>query len=112
MQRVTVHTGTNLLSQTGSAYSVESATAHPNYNSRTIANDVAVIRVSRPISFNAKVRAISLTGRTVSDGSSCVLSGWGTLKVSETFYRLDDSATRDLRQMDHCAPEANLPIAT
>ncbi|XP_076620357.1 transmembrane protease serine 9-like [Colletes latitarsis] len=81
IRKATVHAGTNLLSERGDAYAVESGVAHPNYNSRTIANDVAIIRVDRAISFNAKVRAIPLASSNVAEGSSCVLSGWGTQRA-------------------------------
>ncbi|XP_053973147.1 chymotrypsin-1-like [Hylaeus volcanicus] len=81
IRRATVHVGINLLSQSGAVYNVESGVAHPNYNDRTISNDVAVIRVNRNIAFNAKVKSIGLASRNVADGSSCVLSGWGTLKA-------------------------------
>ncbi|XP_053985491.1 chymotrypsin-1-like [Hylaeus volcanicus] len=78
IRKITVHVGINLLSQSGAVYNVESATLHPNFSLHSDDNDVAVIRVNKNIAFNAKVKAIPLATGNVPDGSSCVLSGWGT----------------------------------
>ncbi|XP_053999578.1 chymotrypsin-1-like [Hylaeus anthracinus] len=81
IKSITVHAGTNLVSESGDAYAVESGLAHPSYNARSIANDIALLRVSKPIAFKANVKAIPLATGNVADGAACVLSGWGTLRA-------------------------------
>ncbi|XP_076280811.1 transmembrane protease serine 9 [Lasioglossum baleicum] len=78
---ITVQAGTNQLSARGTVYGVEKITAHPNYNSLLIINDVAVIRVNQNIAFNNLVQPINLASSNVAEGSPVVLSGWGTTKA-------------------------------
>ena len=79
---VTVHAGTNQATSNGDAYQAERIVSHPNYDSRLIINDVALIRVNRNIAMSANVKPIALaTGSNTYEGSSCVLSGWGTTKA-------------------------------
>nr|XP_033323606.1 transmembrane protease serine 9-like [Megalopta genalis] len=77
---VSVQAGTNLLSARGSVYAVEKITAHPDYNSMLIVNDVAVIRVEKTIAFNSLVQPIKLAAVDAPEGSGVVLTGWGTTR--------------------------------
>jgi len=59
---------------------VERIVSHPQYNSRTLVNDICLIRVSDTIAFNQNVQPIcapSATNQYVHRKTSC--SGWGTL---------------------------------
>lgn len=81
---VTAHVGTNQLDSNGDSYQAEKIVSHPKYNSFLIINDVALIRVNRNIAMSANVKPITLAmGSNTYEGSSCVLSGWGTTKVSD-----------------------------
>ncbi|XP_017754464.1 PREDICTED: chymotrypsin-1-like [Eufriesea mexicana] len=78
-RKISVHVGTNQLSSAGEAYGVEKIAEHREYNSIRLINDVALLRVDKDIAFNSLVKAIPLaTGSATYEGSSCVLSGWGT----------------------------------
>ncbi|XP_076641362.1 chymotrypsin-1 [Halictus rubicundus] len=81
LRPITVQAGTNQLSARGTVYGVEKVTAHPNYNSFLITNDVAVIRVNQNIAFNNLVKPINLASSNVPEGSKVVLSGWGTTRA-------------------------------
>ncbi|OAD62541.1 Chymotrypsin-1 [Eufriesea mexicana] len=83
-RKISVHVGTNQLSSAGEAYGVEKIAEHREYNSIRLINDVALLRVDKDIAFNSLVKAIPLaTGSATYEGSSCVLSGWGTTVVSD-----------------------------
>lgn len=86
LNSVTVHAGTNQLNQQGQSYKVSKIVSHKDYNSIRLVNDVALILVSSNIAFNNLVGPIKLaTGSKTYEGSSCVLSGWGTTRVSARY---------------------------
>jgi len=67
---------TNVNEGTEQSRSVSSITRHPNYNSNTLANDLAVWRVSASFVFGTYVSAATLAS---SDPSGDVtVAGWGT----------------------------------
>ena len=91
LKSITVHAGTNQLNTNGQSYGVEKAVAHKGFSSVTLVNDIALIRVNKNIAFNNLVKPIKLaTGSNNYEGSNCVLSGWGTTKVSSKHSRFDD----------------------
>ncbi|KOX73949.1 Chymotrypsin-1 [Melipona quadrifasciata] len=82
LNSVTVHAGTNQLSQQGQSYGVSKIVAHRGFSSITLVNDVALILVNSNIAFNNLVQPIKLaTGSKTYEGATCVLSGWGTTKL-------------------------------
>lgn len=84
MNGITVQAGTNQLNSGGVSYVPEKVVAHSGYNSLSLVNDIALIRVNQAISFNNLVQSIKLaSGSNTYEGSSCILSGWGTTRVSE-----------------------------
>ncbi|KAF2883771.1 hypothetical protein ILUMI_22403 [Ignelater luminosus] len=77
-----VHVGTNLATGAGgSSYQVIQISQHEKYIPDPIANDIALFKVAGNIAFNEKVQPIRLASTPPSLWSSCVLSGWGYLKV-------------------------------
>jgi len=54
---------------------------HPDYNSRTIDNDFALVRVEAPFEMNDCVGTVCLPteGADVAPNTQCWISGWGTL---------------------------------
>ncbi|KAK8402386.1 hypothetical protein O3P69_000660 [Scylla paramamosain] len=50
---------------------------HEDYNSFTISNDVSVLKLSKPLTFNDRVKSIPLQSEKEFLGE-CVVSGWGT----------------------------------
>ncbi|KAL3280358.1 hypothetical protein HHI36_017847 [Cryptolaemus montrouzieri] len=75
--QMSVVTGTNVLDGSGQRYQVERLIAHPRYNQRTSANDIALVKLTRTISFNSKVGRISLPRSNTGGGRQLTLTGWG-----------------------------------
>ncbi|CAL8102753.1 unnamed protein product [Orchesella dallaii] len=71
----------NLNSNEGTEQSrtVASIVRHPNYNANTMANDIAVMRVSSPFTLNTNVRAATIPSASFNPASSLTVAGWGTL---------------------------------
>ncbi|XP_043822604.1 anionic trypsin [Dromiciops gliroides] len=55
----------------------EKVIRHPSYNSRTMDNDIMLIKLKTPAVLNARVAAISLPKSCAPAGTECLISGWG-----------------------------------
>ncbi|KAL6265047.1 hypothetical protein P5V15_005138 [Pogonomyrmex californicus] len=78
LKGVTVHTGTNLLSKSGTVYTVKQAIAHKGFNSFALNNDVGLLILSTPIEYTKYVQPIEIaTDDVAPPGSKCTLTGWG-----------------------------------
>lgn len=76
---VSLHTAT-----TGQDRAVARIIMHPRYNDTTLANDVAILELDRPLQFNANVQPIELvpadkTALLTGPNQPAVVSGWGAL---------------------------------
>lgn len=67
---------------------------HENYNPQTLTNDVAIINLPAPVSFNPVIQPVALPdGAELNDdfaGQSAVASGWGrfsSAQISSEFLR-------------------------
>ncbi|EDO41035.1 predicted protein, partial [Nematostella vectensis] len=60
---------------------VSAIITHSNYNSRTMYNDIALLKLATPAQTNSKVGFVCLpeTEASPSDGTTCWITGWGTL---------------------------------
>uniref|UniRef100_A0A6M2DZP8 Putative chymotrypsin-like serine protease ctenocephalides felis n=1 Tax=Xenopsylla cheopis TaxID=163159 RepID=A0A6M2DZP8_XENCH len=70
--------GTNKLSEPGERYEVEDTYARP-FEQNTLRDDLALVKLLRPIEFNDKVQAIPLGQTHVDGGEVARLTGWGRL---------------------------------
>uniref|UniRef100_F6SNU6 Transmembrane protease serine 2 n=1 Tax=Monodelphis domestica TaxID=13616 RepID=F6SNU6_MONDO len=63
----------------GSGYKVQKIISHPSYDSNTKNNDVALIKLQTPLTFNEKIRPVCLPnpGMMFEPTQSCWISGWG-----------------------------------
>jgi len=52
---------------------------HPSYNSRTTSHDFGLIRLQTPMQLNSCVGTIALPASDAPSGTSCWITGWGTL---------------------------------
>ena len=52
---------------------------HPQYNSRTIDNDLMLLELERPARLGRAVKPIAMASSCASAGTSCLVSGWGTI---------------------------------
>jgi secreted trypsin-like serine protease len=64
---------------TEQARDVTQIVLHENYNSRTFENDISLLRVGLPLSFNSDVSAVTLPAPLQSFTGDGRVSGWGTL---------------------------------
>lgn len=64
---------------TGQYRQVVEIIIHPNYNPNTLNNDLALLRLSQPLNFDARVKPIALTSNSAltNPGISALLTGWG-----------------------------------
>ncbi|KAJ0182807.1 hypothetical protein K1T71_002176 [Dendrolimus kikuchii] len=72
--------GSTFANSGGIVHTTNSIINHPNYNTRTLDNDVAVLRLSSTITFNNNARAGSIAGANYNLGDNQVVwaAGWGT----------------------------------
>lgn len=83
LRSLTIHTGTNLLSETGTAYKAKKAIVHDGFDSYKLINDIGLLILSTPIKFTENIQPIPLATTDVApSGSPCTLSGWGRTSVS------------------------------
>lgn len=52
---------------------------HPNYSSRTLDNDIMLIKLAEPAQLNRAVQTVPLPTSCVAAGTTCLISGWGNL---------------------------------
>lgn len=71
------------LQEEGEQYTVETKIPHPEWNSRTNLNDIALIKVDRDIEFNSKLITMIPIAREheeVPNGAEIIIAGWGFTK--------------------------------
>ncbi|XP_052738130.1 trypsin-7-like [Bicyclus anynana] len=76
---VYIRVGSNHTDRDGRVYTSTKFWQHPNYNNRTIDNDVGIVSPSRSIQYNANVKAIKLasSGRNIPARTEVLVTGWG-----------------------------------
>lgn len=93
LKALTIHVGTNLLSETGTVYKAKQVIPHKDFNPSRLVNDIGLIILSTPIEYAEKVQPVVFASSTelAPAGSACVLSGWGRLRVSvkKLFYAIN-----------------------
>ncbi|XP_069476464.1 chymotrypsinogen 2-like [Ambystoma mexicanum] len=57
---------------------------HPQWNSQTINNDIALIKLATPVTFSATIQPVCLAGvgDSYPGGEVCVTSGWGKTRYN------------------------------
>jgi trypsin len=70
--------GTNLLDTGGTAYNVSKIIKHQDFNTTTIWNDIALIKIEGKFEFTDVVKTIGIG--EVSGGQSSTIVGWGSTK--------------------------------
>ncbi|XP_032671105.1 serine protease 53-like [Odontomachus brunneus] len=77
---LTVRTGTNNVDSGGQVHKVKCAQIHPQYDSRGHKNDIAVLTLASPMSFNSQQVSIPLASKDYANGKNhAIVSGWGQL---------------------------------
>lgn len=73
-----IRAGSSYWNSGGVLVNVASFKNHEGYNSRTMINDIAVIRLSGSLSYGSNIRNIGLAASAPGNGASAAVSGWGT----------------------------------
>ncbi|XP_075071873.1 trypsin-like [Mixophyes fleayi] len=89
MAKIEVRLGEhNIFASEGTEQFISSASVirHKRYNSRTIDNDIMLIKLSSPATLNAYVQPVALPSGCADPGTSCLISGWGNIYSSGSYY--------------------------
>ena len=62
---------------------VSAIVSHQDYNARTKDNDLALLRLQRPLRFDHRVRPIDIWTGPLAPASPCTIPGWGATQESE-----------------------------
>ncbi|KAH8281574.1 hypothetical protein KR054_001616, partial [Drosophila jambulina] len=80
LSRLTLRVGSSRRDSGGQLVKVSRVIVHESYNRPALSsNDVAVIRLQRPLKFNNKVRPIPLASSSPATGSPSFVAGWGAI---------------------------------
>lgn len=82
--RFRVRVGSTFANSGGVVHNVAQNILHPQYNTRNLDNDIAIVRLATTISFNNQARAGSIAGPNYNpaDNQAVWAIGWGTQWVS------------------------------
>ncbi|KAM0733577.1 Chymotrypsin-1 [Formica fusca] len=82
LRDLTIHAGTNYLSESGVVYTATQAIAHENYNPYQLSNDIGLLILSTAVEFKPLVQPILLAKDDIAPaGYPCILTGWGRLSL-------------------------------
>ncbi|XP_029437161.1 transmembrane protease serine 9-like [Rhinatrema bivittatum] len=87
--RINVRLGEhNIAASEGTEQFIDSAKVirHPSYSSRTLDNDIMLIKLSRAATLNSQVQPVALPSSCAAAGTQCLISGWGNTLSSGTNY--------------------------
>ncbi|XP_038565978.1 serine protease 27-like [Micropterus salmoides] len=83
---LTVHLGLDTLdlpNTNGMSRTVSQIIQHPNYNTTTNDNDIALLKLSSPVNFTDYIRPVCLAvdGSVFNAGTTCWVTGWGRIQT-------------------------------
>lgn len=82
--------GTNTWNSGGTHYDINDIIVHERFNLSMLLNDIALIRVEKPIKFNERVQPIKYSAKEVQPHTKLQTTGWGLLKVLEFIHSFLD----------------------
>ncbi|XP_073833442.1 serine protease SP24D-like [Musca autumnalis] len=78
--RLNVRVGSLFYNSGGEVIGVSQVKVHPSYR-RTV-NDIALLKLSKPLVFTDKIKPIAIAKQSPADGVAVITSGWGLLRRS------------------------------
>lgn len=104
-QNLNIVTGTIDLSQPGATYRVSEFRKHPFYDKKYF-NDLALLRVEKPIKFNNRTQPVILPKtNNLTYGEELVLSGWGSARNYDRSSQILKSLTVHYLDRKSCIPD-------
>lgn len=82
--KLNIRAGSSSQFKGGVIVDVKEAIPHPEYNTTTFYNDIAILKLETPLTFSDTIKPILLADETFDapDGEICVVSGWGDMEFS------------------------------
>ncbi|KAJ9596143.1 hypothetical protein L9F63_027234 [Diploptera punctata] len=77
--------GSSYIEEGGSLHQAISIIIHPQYDSHSMDNDIAIIKVTEPFVFGTNVQRITLITNSVPTGTPATVTGWGRLSQGGDF---------------------------
>jgi hypothetical protein len=90
--------------------SVTHVVQHPAYNASTIENDLALVRVSTPFAFTARVQAIAIRANDAAVGTLAQVSGWGQTAPGSPSADILMEAQLPVESTTTCNSAGTLPL--
>ncbi|XP_068733580.1 uncharacterized protein [Montipora capricornis] len=81
---------------------VEKIILHPKFNTTNLQNDIALMKLKRPISFNSYVSSICIPDVDFPTGAVCYVTGWGKLGSIGSLSKILQEATIPLLPHGYC----------
>ncbi|XP_031573889.1 chymotrypsin-like protease CTRL-1 [Actinia tenebrosa] len=75
---------------------------HPSYDNRRIVNDIALLRLAKPIQMSDKVGAVCLTKSRPDPGKRCYITGWGATRGGGSAPDILQQAVLPIASHDNC----------
>ncbi|XP_065363290.1 serine protease SP24D-like [Calliphora vicina] len=76
---ITIRAGSREVDSGGVTVGVSQVNVHPNY--RNFNNDIAVVKLSKPLELNGSIQPIALATKSLKPGVKVVTTGWGRLRT-------------------------------
>lgn len=93
--------GSILVSSGGVSHTLVRIVNHPNWTSRTIANDVSLMKTTTVIVFTANIQPIALGSAQVGGGVNSIVTGWGRIAEDGPLPdNLQNLTTRTLNNLE------------
>ncbi|XP_061398828.1 trypsin delta-like [Musca vetustissima] len=78
--RLNVRVGSRFYNSGGEVVGISEVKIHPSY--RRSDNDIALLKLSKPLEFSDNIKNITIARKAPADGTAVVTSGWGLLRNS------------------------------
>nr|AID60343.1 trypsin-9 [Nilaparvata lugens] len=59
-------------------FAISKVTYHTGFSYSTLSNDIAIIKLKKPIRFNKNIKPKKIATRVPKQDTKCIISGWGT----------------------------------
>ncbi|XP_063585766.1 trypsin-1-like [Penaeus indicus] len=76
---------------------------HEDYNGFTISNDISLLKLSQPLTFNDYVGPIALPEAGHAASGECIVSGWGALSEGGSSPSVFQKVSVPIVSYDACA---------